>query len=105
MILDKITFIRNICPVDNIYDYVGLYYDHLTALSMLIPTNANYSVIQTNTDQNVFEVVIDLVDTSTASWVKSVIDLSTPNHIYQVYGRSLTINTFLNDNFLKISVS
>lgn len=104
--IDKIAFFRSICPAENIYEYIGLYFDQLMALSMIIPSNISYKVIETNVNQNTLEVVIELADTSTASWVKSIIDSTTlNNHVYQIYDRSLTINTFLTgSNLLKICI-
>lgn len=103
--LDKITFVKSICPTDKIIEYIGLYFDQLMLLYAIIPNNnVNYQVVGTNINDNVFSVVISLADTSMASWFKSLIDLNVPFHTYNIYGRSLTVNTALDNNIVTVSV-
>lgn len=103
--LDKITFITSICPNDRIYEMIGLYFDHINLLHrLLVLSMMNYQVLQTNASNDVFEVILKLADASTAMRFKSVIDLNVPLHRYDIYGRSLTVNTTLNNDTVKITI-
>ena len=103
--LDKITFIKSICPTDEVINYIGLYFDQMMLLYTILPYNVNYQVVGTNTDGKNLSVVISLADTSTASWFKSVIDLKVPFHTYHIYGRSLTVDTTLDNNLVTININ
>lgn len=102
--LDKITFIKSICPTDQVIDYIGLYFDQIMLLYTIFPCNVDYKVVGTNINESNFSVVISLADTSTASWFKSIIDLRVPYHTYNIYGRSLTVNTALDNNLVTIQI-
>lgn len=103
--LDKITFVKSICPTDEVIKYIGLYFDQMMLLYTILPYNVNYQVVGTNTDGKNFSVVISLADTSTASWFKSFIDLKVPFHMCNIYGRSLTVNTTLDNNLVTITIN
>lgn len=100
MMEDRISFVNKIC-IEDISDIILNHFDELMLTYSIIPQSKSYHITNVNANEGIFELNIVLSDTSTALWFKSILDSP---HPYQIYGRSLTIETFLNNCNLTVRV-
>lgn len=100
MITDRMQFAHSIC-IDDISNIFINYFDQLMLLYDIMPQSKQYNIIKTTANDGILEIDIELTDTSTALWFKSILDCQEP---YILYGRSLTIKTALNNCNLLVRV-
>lgn len=100
MVTDRMQFAHSIC-IDDISNVFINYFDQLMLLYDIMPQSKQYNVIKTTANDGILEINIELTDTSTALWFKSILDCQEP---YKIYGRSLTIKTILSNCDLLVRV-
>lgn len=100
MITDRLQFVKSIC-IDDISNLFINYFDQLMLLYDIMPKCWQYNIIKTTANDGILEINMELADTSTALWFKSILENQEP---YILYGRSLTVKTILNNCNLLIRV-